>query len=72
MAGGILAFENLEELSEILDSLTPELYEDMKIGIVRNYELVTKAYENMSPMHAMWQVGCMNSFACKYTCYRPF
>lgn len=47
----------MEDLSRILDSLSPELYDDMRDAMRRNYELTTKAYLNMSPLHSMWAVS---------------
>ena len=41
---GIIRFETKEELVEIVNSLTPELYESMKPYIENNYNLVKKSF----------------------------
>ena len=41
---GILQFNTMEELSAILDRLSPELYEDMKEAIEHNFQLTMNDY----------------------------
>jgi hypothetical protein len=41
---GILMFDTLEELEEIIDKFTPELYESMIDAVEENYQLVMKHY----------------------------
>jgi hypothetical protein len=41
---GIITFETKEELTEILNNLTPELYYEMQPYINNNYELVKKSF----------------------------
>jgi hypothetical protein len=41
---GIITFETKEELVDIVNNLTPELYYEMKPYIDNNYELVKKSF----------------------------
>ena len=42
---GILQFNTVEELSVILDKLSPELYEEMKEAVEHNFQLATTDYD---------------------------
>jgi len=44
LEGGILRFRNVEELSKILDNLTPELYESMSEAIEHNFNYAIENY----------------------------
>lgn len=57
-SGGLLRFETREELAALLAALSPELYAEMLPAARRNWELLTAAYANMSPLQ---QVGRADS-----------
>lgn len=52
--GGMLLFSSLDELEVLLDALSVELYDDMLLSVQRNWEVATRAYTFMSPLHHLW------------------
>lgn len=56
-AGGVLAFDTLDELGVLLDRLSPSLYLEMQGAALQNYRLITEEYKRMSPAHTMWATG---------------
>jgi hypothetical protein len=62
-SGGLLRFETQEELAALLAALSPELYTEMLPAARRNWELLTAAYANMSPLQQVGRVDLPSALA---------